>query len=366
LLPVKFLQSRCLKIEIEIWYLSQNYIAFLQVWVYIKIETTKIMNNQTLRFNRSRLLSIFSGILLGFLAAGSLSATNRNPVADFDGDGKSDVSVFRPADGYWYISKSSGGYSSAQWGLSTDTPVPGDYDNDGKTDLAVYRINGGSKADRSNWFILRSSDNALTARFLGIGGSFGSDTVVPADYDGDGETDFAVYTGSDAIPTPSNFAIIQSSTTSGITKQWGLNTDKAVPADYDGDGKADLAVYRSGTWYILQSTIGTMRIEKFGLSSDKLVPADYDGDSKADIAVWRPSSGYWYWISSRDKSFNSYQFGQAGDKPVPGDYEGDGKTDFAVFRPSNGVWYLQQSDKGFRAEQFGLSTDIPIPNVFVR
>jgi hypothetical protein len=39
------------------------------------------------------------------------------------------------------------------WGVSTDVPVPGDYDGDGKTDLAVFRPSTGQ------WFILKSSTN---------------------------------------------------------------------------------------------------------------------------------------------------------------------------------------------------------------
>lgn len=332
------------------------------------------MNSQTRNYYIRRVLPVFSGILLGFLTASvglanDNASTNRNPVADFDGDGKSDISVFRPSNGYWYISKSSGGYSFLQWGLGTDRLVPGDYDGDGRTDLAVYRIGAGVSPFNSvdnTWYILRSSDNTYIGRQWGKSGSNEDDQPVPADYDGDGKTDLAVYPVNDAVGDSSYFLILQSSTNTRVIRQWGINTDKRVPADYDGDGKADYAVYRNGTWFILQSSNGLIRIEYFGLGSDKVVPGDFDGDGRADLAVWRPSNGYWYWINSSNRVFNSYQFGLSDDKPVPADYDGDGKTDIAVFRPSSGIWYLQQSTKGFRAEQFGLSDDIPIPNVFVR
>jgi (2Fe-2S) ferredoxin len=106
---------------------------------------------------------------------------------DFDGDGKSDITVYR--DGVWYVIRSSNGAPTATGygGLPQDIPIPADYDGDGKTDFAIYRV--------GEWFILRSSDGGET------------------------RIDFG-----------------------------GLPQDKPVPADYDGDGKADLAVYRDGLW----------------------------------------------------------------------------------------------------------------------
>ena len=344
------------------------------------------MNNQTHSFFESLIKFVISCILLVFLVSSAIFAkdgksTTRNPVADFDGDGKSDISVFRPSNGFWYVMKSSGGFSSVQFGSKDDFPVPGDYDGDGKTDIAVHRFgdwmsyNGG---ENNYWYILKSSDNTLQSILFGINVGFVGDIPRPADYDGDGKTDVASYRFSDYQLDPVYFNIVQSSSNSKLNKYWGISSDTIIPADYDGDGKTDLAVFRyayngsisEGIWFILQSSDGKMRVERFGLPYDKFVPADYDGDGKDDIAVWRPSNGFWYYIKSSDGAFNgsfaSVQFGASGDKPVPADYDGDGRTDIAVFRPSNGVWYLLQSTKGFAAQQFGFGDDVPIPNVFVR
>jgi hypothetical protein len=49
------------------------------------------------------------------------------------------MAVFRPGSGTWYIHHSSDGSDSAfNLGASGDIPVPGDYDGDGRTDAAIY------------------------------------------------------------------------------------------------------------------------------------------------------------------------------------------------------------------------------------
>jgi uncharacterized delta-60 repeat protein len=259
---------------------------------------------------------------------------------DFDSDGRSDVSVFRPSDKVWYLNKSTEGFSATQFGLSTDKITPADYDGDGKTDIAVFRD--------GIWWRINSSNSTVAAVQFGQAG----DLPVPADYTGDGRDELAVYRGGTwwAYDLANN-------QTQAI--QFGLPGDKPTPADYDGDGRADHAVYRDGTWYLNRSSNGFTAFP-FGLATDRPVIADYDGDGKADPAVYR--DGTWYLLRST-QGFAAFQFGLATDIPAPADYDGDGKTDAAVYR--NGVWYLLQSTSGLAVQQFGLSNDRPVPAAFV-
>ena len=57
---------------------------------------------------------------------------------DYDGDGKTDVSVFRTSTGEWYLKPFDGGDHRVAWGVGTDKIVPADYDADGKTMLLFF------------------------------------------------------------------------------------------------------------------------------------------------------------------------------------------------------------------------------------
>jgi hypothetical protein len=69
------------------------------------------------------------------------------------------VAVFRASNGTWYLNGSLAGFAEIQFGITTDVPAPADYDGDGKADIAVFR--------QGAWYLQRS-----TAGFTGI--AFGS------------------------------------------------------------------------------------------------------------------------------------------------------------------------------------------------
>ncbi|HVE56711.1 MAG TPA: M36 family metallopeptidase [Pyrinomonadaceae bacterium] len=274
------------------------------------------------------------------------SVTSVKSRADFDGDGKTDLSVFRPSEGNWYLNRSTAGFTVANWGVSTDVLTPGDYDGDGKADLGIFRPSTGQ------WYILRSSDGGFSAPTFGASG----DIPVQGDYDGDGKADIAVFR-----PSTNVWYISNSGGGSTITA-FGASGDIPVRGDYDGDGKTDIAIYRAGAWWIARST-GGVSVTNFGNGTDKAVPADYDGDNKDDVAVYRPSEGKWYILRSSNGAVDFITFGLSTDIPVPGDYDGDGKDDTAVYR--NGTWWLNQSTAGVVSAAFGLSTDTAIPTRYI-
>lgn len=131
--------------------------------------------------------------------------------SDFDGDGTTDVAVFRPSAGVWFVLNSgSNTVGGGGFGLNGDIPVNGDFDGDSRSDLAVYRPSNGL------WFIQNSSNSEVKIN------------------------------------------------------QFGLADDKPTVGDYDKDGISDIAVWRpsSGTYFILRSTNGQLSVANWGANGD--------------------------------------------------------------------------------------------------
>ena len=251
--------------------------------------------------------------------AGGITTLPVHLPGDYDGNGTTDLAIWRPSTGTWHVQNGA----TTQWGWPGDVPVPADYDGNGTTDLAIWRPSTGT------WWIRGGPS---------VQWGWPGDVPVPADYDGNGTTDLAIWRPSTGTWHVQN----------GATTQWGEAGDMPVPADYDGNGTTDLAIWRpsTGTWWIRGQAI-----TQWGEAGDKPVPADYDGNGTTDLAIWRPSTGTW-WI----RGGSITQWGEAGDKPVPADYDGNGTTDLAIWRPSTGTWWI----RGGSITQWGWPGDVPV------
>ena len=251
-------------------------------------------------------------------------------------------------------------------------PSLGDYDGDQRADLTAFFPLPGQ------WHILKSG---TWSQLVPGGTVWGQQNVssdpyvipVPADYDGDGLTDIAVF-----FPRTGHWHILQSrtqTTLGGGGIQWGWNGVIPVPGDYDGDNKADLAVFdpTGGRWHILLTgtwtTLGPPTGIQFGWSATTPAPGDYDQDGKTDIAVYWPGGGRWYMLESstwtlRTIAWPAADSVHAGNIPVPGDYNGDARSDFAVFQPSTGLWHIwlngPEAPLGGGPIQWGWSETDPV------
>ncbi len=233
------------------------------------------------------------------------ATSSSNWIYDYNGDGTSDIAVFRSDTGLWAIR----GVTRVYFGGALDLAAPGDYDGDGTTDIGIFRDSSGLWAIRG-----------VTRVYFGDM----DDIPLPGDYDGDGIWDMAIFR-----PSTSLWAL------RGVARVYfGVSSDYPAPGFYDDEEGLDIAIFRqsSGLWAIR----GITRIY-FGNSgpniADVPVPGDYNGDGIFEVGIYRPRAGLWA-IRGGARTY----FGKYYDTPVPADYNGDGRDDIGLFRAIDGMW----------------------------
>ncbi len=246
-------------------------------------------------------------------------------VYDYNGDGTSDIGIFRPSSGLWAIRN----VTRAYWGRNGDIPVPGDYSGDKTTDIGCYRPSTGY------WFI-----KDLTKVFWGKSG----DIPVPFLYPNPSaatRTRIGVYRPSSGL-----WAIRE------VTRAyWGKagGNDEPLPGDYSGDGTADIGCYRpsTGYWFIKDLT----KVFWGKPNADLSAPGGYGGERRWISAIFRQASGLW-----AVRGVSRAYWGKTGDIPAPGDYDGDRTDDIGAYRPSTGYWFIKDLTKVY----WGKPGDVPV------
>jgi len=238
---------------------------------------------------------------------------------DYNGDGTSDIAIFRPDAGLWAIR----GISRLYYGPSSALTVPADFNGNGTTDVAVFIPNTGLWAARDISRIYYGSAN---------------DIPIPGDYDGDGTCDTGIFR-----PDSGLWAI------KGVTRiYFGTSTDIPTPGDYSGTGVREIGIFRgsTGLWAI-------RNISRFyyGSSGDNPVPGDYNGDGTWKSGIYRASSGLWAIRGVTRAYYGSLIYQQ-----VPADYDGDWATDIGLFRADDGLWAIREITRVY----YGTTGDIPV------
>jgi len=248
------------------------------------------------------------------------------PRGDYDGDGNSDLAVFRALSGLWAVR----GITRLYFGAARDLPVPADYTGDGTTDIGIYR-----------------GDSALWAIRNVTGVYFGGPACrpVPGDYAGDGSSDIAVFNEASGL-----WAV------RGATRTYfGATGDFPVPGDFDGDGRLDLGLLRRRIGYDIWMVKGISSFY-FGDGMGHTVAGDYDGDGTWEAARFTQNTdlsppGRW-----QVRGVTACFYGLATDLPVPADYTGNGSLHPAIFRENTGLWAI----RGVTRAYFGAGSDLPV------
>lgn len=280
-------------------------------------------------------------------------------VADFNGDGKSDLAVAENVKVAVLLGNGDGTFAAAP-GSPVRVPSPpyddaaspyvgpivtADFNHSGHQGLAVALVNNSAAA-----ILLGNGDGTFVPSSAAFANANDMTTsaLAAADFNADGNLDLVIANqiyGS---------VFVALGYGEGAFNAAGNLTDTGFPnaiavGDFNGDGKLDAIVAsgsggssglgNAGLAVSLGNGDGTFNPANsspiyIGQNPDAIVVADFNGDGKLDIAVTDPGSNCVYiLLGNGDGTFgppSTIATGNAPDALVTGDFNNDGKLDLAV------------------------------------
>jgi hypothetical protein len=248
------------------------------------------------------------------------------------------IGVFRPSTGMWYLDVTAnnvwdgcGNDGCYFFGTTGDIPIAGDWNNDGVTEIGVFRPSTGM------WYLDQNGNDAWSGCGTDSCIHFGmsGDLPVAGDWNNGGPGKVGVFrpsTGMWYLDYNSNGQWDGCGTDSCI--HFGMSGDLPVAGDWNGDGKSKVGVFRpsTGMWYLdfngngQWDGCGTDKCINFGVSGDQPVAGDWNGSGTAKVGVFRTRTGMWYVDLNGNGAWDGcsvdrcYNFGTAGDIAVTGSW----------------------------------------------
>lgn len=245
---------------------------------------------------------------------------------DFNGDGSTDVGVFR--EGSWYVDLNGNGEWDDQdlWaklGRRDDLPVTGDWDGDGKVDIAIFgKAWPGDPRHIAMDPGLPSAENAKHGPIKNLP-PLAQDATL----------------GVRAMQLTSAGSLRSDLIDHVFLYGWG--GDVPIAGDWTNEGQEMIGIFRDGQWKLDLTGDGKYTDEDLAFSmgqpGDKPVIGDFDGDTIVDVGIYR--DGFWHIDTNHDRVLDArdraFTFGDAQDVPVVGDWDGDGIDDPGLYRDTS-------------------------------
>lgn len=334
-----------------------------------------------------------TGMANGFLD----TRASTNTFADVDGDGRRDFITYDSLTGVWGFSVKL--FDGTSFVSASHLPLPAgagsslvggtnalaDFNGDGRTDLLTYDTVGGAGY---SLFLSDGTSFVRTSHLARLtGGSnclSGSCSNAVTDLDGDGSMDLLLY--ENAPPALPRWVVFRSSGT-GFVRGSALQVPSGASellsgtnaiSDFDGDGRADVLTWdtaatvidvtsRGFTLWRYDGTdfVGDLRGRLVDASiADSCLDAapcrnalvDVNGDGRTDLVTKRTgagrhfdvrlSNGGGFWTSGSFTLSGAYGDQLAGATNAFADVSGDGLADLVAYRAGGGGWLVYLSDGG--------------------